>query len=268
MRVLPPLLFLLAACRSSSHAAEEDQADEACAEPPQGATSLDPAVAAVLADVRALQRSAPCSAAAGAAVVAYLGGDDDLMACKMQGLWGKALRLAGAHAAAFASGRATVLADPDPWIGCEQGGGWGCYFEPVSPCNLTALGLSPAESATAEAVWGSSGWRPWSRKKPPDPNRPVLWSACGNQMNKYGARPPQQQAPAPHDHHSNDFWPMAPARPLAAAHAATAVSAWQAAFLLDLTQPQPHTRRYIDALAGEGRPPLPPNHLCCAVHRR
>ena len=50
----------------------------------------------------------------GNAVVAYLGGDDDMQACKLQGLWGKVLRLAGAHAAAFAAGRILVLAAPDP----------------------------------------------------------------------------------------------------------------------------------------------------------
>ena len=97
-------------------------------------------------------------------------------------LYRKALRLAGAHAAAFASGRTTVLADPDPWIGCEQGGGWGCYFEPVSPCNLTALGLSPAESATVEAVWGSSGWRPSSGSTPTGIGgwRLPAWSRTGS----------------------------------------------------------------------------------------
>lgn len=180
--------------------------------------------------------------------MAYLGGDDDLQACKLQGLWGKALRLAGAHAAAFVAGRTLVLAAPDPWVGgCTGGGGWGCYFNPPirrDDCSLTTLGLSAAAAASPEKVWGESGWAPWGRDSAStSPSQPVLWSACGNQMRKYS------DGGAPHDHHSNDFWPMAPRAPLSQAHVNVPTTAWQAAFLRDLTQPTAETRRYIDSVA-------------------
>ena len=184
------------------------------------------------------------------AVVAYLGGDDDLQACKMQGLWGKILRLAGAHAAAFAAGRSLLLPTPDSWVGgCEGGSGWPCYFEPPvarDACSLSTLGLDAALADRPDKVWSGSGWAPWSRDTPDDSTalpKPVLWSACGNQMKKYGGG-------APHDHHSNDFWPMAPRPPLSRAHASVPVTAWQAAFLRDLTrQPTERTRAYVDRVA-------------------
>ena len=183
-------------------------------------------------------------------MVAYLGGDADLQACKLQGLWGKVLRLAGAHAAAFSEGRSLVLAAPDSWVGgCEDGSGWACYFEtPVSrkACSLSALGLVGTLTESPDRVWSDSGWAPWSSDTPSasaSSAKPLLWSACGNQMKKYGGG-------APHDHHSNDFWPMAPRSPLSRVHADIPVTAWQAAFLRDLTtRPTGRTRVYVDRIA-------------------
>jgi hypothetical protein len=183
-------------------------------------------------------------------VIAYLGGDADLQACKLQGLWGKVLRLAGAHAAAFAAGRSLVLAAPDSWVGgCEDSSGWTCYFEtPKSrkACSLSALGLAGTLAESPDLVWSDSGWTAWGHDVPRDSassGTPVLWSACGNQMKKYAGG-------APHDHHSNDFWPMAPRAPLSRAHADVPVTAWQAAFLRDLTsQPTARTRAYVDRIA-------------------
>ena len=172
----------------------------------------------------------------------------------MQVLWGKILRLAGAHAAAFAAGRSLILAAPDSWVGgCEGDSGWSCYFEPPvsrDACSLSTLGLDPALADRPDKVWSGSGWASWSRDTPSDSTaspKPVLWSACGNQMKKYGGG-------APHDHHSNDFWPMAPRLPLSRAHSGVPVTAWQAAFLRDLTkQPTARTRSYIDrVVAGLG----------------
>ena len=91
-------------------------------------SQLDGAVEAVLHSVRRQREELGCDTST-RAVVAYLGGDSDLQACKMQGFWGKSLRLAGAHASAFADRRRLVLATPDPWIGCLDGGGWHSYFE-------------------------------------------------------------------------------------------------------------------------------------------
>lgn len=172
----------------------------------------------------------------------------------MQGLWGKVLRLAGAHAAAFAAGRVLLLAAPDSWVGgCGDSHGWTCYFEPPitqETCSLTTLGLPTTVADIPEKVWSDSGWAPWSRDtvSPREPSaKPVLWSACGNQMQKYNGG-------APHDHHSNDFWPMAPRAPLSHAHAQVPVTTWQAAFLHDLTKrPTARTRAYVDRItAGLG----------------
>jgi len=251
-----PLVLALA---STLTVAQEEQScnDEDARLPQLPLAPVDLTVASVLADVRSLAAAAACTPLQGAAVVAYLGGDDDLGACKMQGLWGKVLRLAGAHAAAFSVGRTLVLASPDPWVGgCDDdagaGGGWGCYFEPVSRCTLADLGISGEAAASPEKVWDESGWKPWQRDNAAE--QPWLWSACGNQMNKYAAKKPGQQAPAPFDHHSNDFWPMAPKPPLSNAHRSVSASAWQAAFLRDITiRPTALTRRYIDnAVAGLG----------------
>lgn len=132
--------------------------------------------------------------------------------------------------------------------GCDGAAGWGCYFEPVSRCSLAALGLSGQAAATPEKVWSESGWKPWQRDNAAE--QPWLWSACGNQMNKYAAKKPGQQAPAPFDHHSNDFWPMAPKPPLSIAHRGVSATAWQAAFVRDLTlRPTALTRGYIDNVA-------------------
>ena len=104
-----PLVLALASTLSCAQEERETCGEEE-ARLPLPLPPVDPAVASVLADVHRLANSAACTPQQGAAVVAYLGGDDDLDACKMQGLWGKTLRLAGAHAAAFAAGRMLVLA--------------------------------------------------------------------------------------------------------------------------------------------------------------
>ena len=80
------------------------------------AQALYPAVLEVVSAVRRKASELGCTDST-PAVVAYLGGDADLQACTMQGFWGKALRLAGAHGTAFAEGRRLVPAAPDAWIG-------------------------------------------------------------------------------------------------------------------------------------------------------
>jgi hypothetical protein len=181
-----------------------------------------------------------------------MGGDADLAPCGKQGLWGKVLRLAGAHAAAFAEGRRLVAADADWWVGSPElgSGGWPIYFETPAGgavgerCNSTALGLPERLAGVGDSsVWAAPGqqelgWEPWAGGGGGGGGggaRVVLWSACPHQNIRY-------RGSAPGDQHTNDFWPLAPQGP-PPGHSAHSLTSWQAAFLADLlARPTPLTR--------------------------
>ena len=284
--LLPLLLLqtglLLRGCGSQQVSTDEEGVihTRGPAAPAPASPDVAAEVAALLRQIESLQGGGCRPAAAGGrAVLAYLSGDDDLPACTKQGLWGKALRLAAAHAAAFKAGRQMVQTPSQPlspththhphtctlrsfathslsrpttqvlpdddgrWVGsCSSRAGWRCYFDSAGCTSAALLGHESAAAAdpTAAKLWaGGAAWgvRPaaagWAVA---DSRAVVVWSACGNQMNKHAGRP------APGDHHSNDFWPTGGQY---GAPAGTDPTAWQAAFLRALTRPTAATVAFV-----------------------